>query len=191
MAVEPSPVMIRQRSPNAAPAVQASATALPFRDAAFDAATALLTVHHWPDWRNGVRELARAARRRVAILTWDPSASGFWLVNDYFPEILHRDRQIFPAISMLARELGRIHVHPIPVPHDCSDGFLGAYWRRPAAYLDPSVRQAISTFNKVAEPEAALVRLQRDLQTGAWHRRHGDVLQHENMDLGYRIITTH
>jgi len=148
-------------------AVQASATALPFRDAAFDASTAILTVHHWPDWRNGIRELARSARRRVAILTWDPSASGFWLVNDYFPEILHTDRQIFPAITMLARELGRIRVDSVPVPYDCTDGFLGAYWRRPAAYLDPAVRQAISTFNKVAKPEAGLARLQRDLRTGA------------------------
>jgi SAM-dependent methyltransferase len=191
VAVEPSPVMIRQRPPHAAPVVQGSATALPFRDATFDASTAILTVHHWPDWRNGIRELARSARRRVAILTWDPSASAFWLVNDYFPEILRTDRQIFPAITMLARELGRIRVEAVPIPHDCTDGFLGAYWRRPAAYLDSSVRQAISTFNKVAAPEPGLARLRRDLRTGAWHRRHGDVLKHESLDLGYRLITTH
>lgn len=191
VAVEPSPVMLRQRPPHAAPAVQASATALPFRDAAFDASTAILTVHHWPDWRSGIRELARAARRRVAILTWDPSASGFWLVNDYFPEILQTDRQIFPAITMLARELGRIRVDAVPVPPDCTDGFLGAYWRRPAAYLDPSVRQAISTFSKVVNPEVGLDRLRQDLRTGVWHRRHGDVLQRESLDLGYRLITTY
>ena len=44
VAVEPSPVMVRQRPPHAAPAVQASATALPFRDAAFDASTVSLFV---------------------------------------------------------------------------------------------------------------------------------------------------
>ena len=45
-AVEPSAVMIAQRPPEAAPAVQASAEALPFEDASFDAAMAVLTLHH-------------------------------------------------------------------------------------------------------------------------------------------------
>jgi SAM-dependent methyltransferase len=191
VAVEPSPVMIRQRAPHGAPAIRASAAALPFRDATFDAATAILTIHHWPDWRSGIRELRRAARRKVAILTWDPAAPGFWLVNDYFPEILDADRRIFPPITMLAEELGGVHVGSLPIPHDCSDGFLGAYWRRPAAYLDPTVRQAISTFSKVAEPDGGLARLRRDLRTGAWRRRYSDLLRHESLDLGYRLITTH
>ena len=191
VAVEPAPVMIRQRPPEAAPVVQASAAALPFRDATFDAATAILTVHHWADWRTGIRELARSARRQVAILTWDPSAPGFWLVNDYFPAILETDRRIFPTVTALVGELGRIRVESVPIPHDCSDGFLGAYWRRPAAYLDPSVRRGISTFSKVANPEVGLARLRRDLQSGAWHRRYGHLLQQGSLDLGYRLITTH
>ena len=48
VAVEPSLMMIRQRQATSAPVVQASATHLPFRDAAFDASLAILTVHHWP-----------------------------------------------------------------------------------------------------------------------------------------------
>src|SRR5262245_35232034 len=48
VAVEPSLAMIRQRRPRSAPVVQASAMALPFRDHAFAAALAILTVHHWP-----------------------------------------------------------------------------------------------------------------------------------------------
>ena len=48
-AVEPSAVMIAQRSPGAAPAVQAVAEELPFEDDSFDAATAILTLHHWSD----------------------------------------------------------------------------------------------------------------------------------------------
>ncbi|HEY1308031.1 MAG TPA: class I SAM-dependent methyltransferase [Vicinamibacterales bacterium] len=191
VAVEPSAVMIHQRAPRSAPAVQASATALPFLDGAFDASIAVLTVHHWADWRAGIRELARSARRRVAILTWDPSAAGFWLVNDYFPEILDTDRRSFPAMADLARELGRIRVESIPIPHDCSDGFLGAYWRRPHAYLDQSVRSAISAFSKIANQEPGLARLRRELQTGAWLRRNAALLTHESLDLGYRLVTTH
>src|SRR2546428_1156952 len=128
--------MIRQRRVGSAPAVQASATQLPFRDAAFEAALAILTVHHWPDRARGLGELARVARGRIVILTWDPATSGFWLVDDYFPEIVEIDRPIFPSIEEFSRALGRVDVHTLPIPHDCVDGFLGAYWRRPHAYLD-------------------------------------------------------
>jgi ubiquinone/menaquinone biosynthesis C-methylase UbiE len=62
-AVEPSAVMIAQRPPNAAPVVQARAEALPFDDDSFDAAMAVLTIHHWTDWRAGIEEMRRVARR--------------------------------------------------------------------------------------------------------------------------------
>ena len=84
VAVEPSFAMIRQRPAGSAPVVQASATHLPFRDAIFAAALAVLTVHHWPDRVRGLTELARVAQHRLVIVTWDPATSGFWLVEDYF-----------------------------------------------------------------------------------------------------------
>jgi SAM-dependent methyltransferase len=186
--VDPSLTMLRQRPRKAAPAVQASAAALPFEDASFDASLAILTLHHWPDWRRGLREMRRAARRRVVLLTWGPSADGFWLVNEYFPELLAIDRRIFPSLEATGRELGRLTVRPVPIPYDCVDGFLGAYWRRPAAYLDPSVRSAISTFNRLTDVEDGLDRLRADLRTGAWHRRHGALLERDSVDLGYRLI---
>ena len=71
-AVEPSAVMIAQRPPDAAPVVQASAEALPFEDDSFDAAMAVLTIHHWSDWRGGIDELRRVAGR-VVLFSWDPS----------------------------------------------------------------------------------------------------------------------
>ena len=90
------------------------------------------------------------------ILTWDPSSSGFWLVDDYFPDLLAIDRAIFPTLAEISRVLGSLDVIPLPIPHDCCDGFLGAYWRRPRAYLDPQVRGAISTFAKVPDVESRL-----------------------------------
>ena len=48
----------------ATPAIQGVAEALPFADDAFDAAMAVLTIHHWSDWRAGVLELRRVARGR-------------------------------------------------------------------------------------------------------------------------------
>lgn len=188
VAAEPSAVMIAQRRPGSAPAVQASATALPFRDGDFAAALAVLTVHHWPDRGRGLAELARVARERVVLLTWDPSTASFWLVDDYFPEIWAIDRPIFPTLGELERRLGPIDAHPIPVPHDCTDGFLGAYWRRPEAYLDPAVRGAISTFTKLRDVEPALARLHHDLSDGTWLRRHADLVDRLELDLGYRLV---
>jgi SAM-dependent methyltransferase/GNAT superfamily N-acetyltransferase len=188
IAVEPSLAMIRQRRKGSAPVVQASATHLPFRDAAFGAVLAVLTVHHWPDRARGLAELSRVARQRVVILTWAPAFAGFWLVDDYFPEIGVIDRPIFPSMDEFTRVLGSVESRPLLIPHDCTDGFLGAYWRRPHAYLDAGVRGAISTFSKIGDVEPGLSRLRRDLEDGTWQRRHGHLLDRQGIDLGYRLV---
>ena len=131
VAVEPSTTMIAQRTAGSAPVVRATAMSLPFKNDSFDAALAVLTVHHWPDKPLGLAELRRVARRRVVVLTWDSASPPFWL-TDYFPELLHVDRPLFPTVRDFERALGPVSVATIPVPHDCSDGFLGAHWRRPA-----------------------------------------------------------
>ncbi|HEY4909106.1 MAG TPA: class I SAM-dependent methyltransferase [Methylomirabilota bacterium] len=188
VAVEPALSMIRQRGAASAPVVQASATHLPFRDEAFAAALAVLTLHHWPDRARGLAELGRVARRRVVMLTWDPASPNFWLVDDYFPAIATIDRPIFPTIEELRRAFGHIEIHALPIPHDCIDGFLGAYWRRPHAYLDPGVRGAISTFTKLDSLEPGLSRLRSDLADGTWERRHGYLLAASELDLGYCLV---
>ena len=187
IAVEPSATMTAQRPPGSAPVVRATATALPFRNASFDAALAVLTVHHWPDKALGLAELLRVARRRVVVLTWDAASPAFWL-TDYFPELLHLDRPSFPTVRDFERVLGPVSVTPIPVPHDCSDGFLGAHWRRPAAYLDARVRAAISTFSKLSGLESGLARLRADLASDAWQAKYGELLEKTELDLGYRLI---
>jgi len=188
VAVEPSAAMIAQRPAGSAPVVQASATDLPFRDAGFAAALAVLTVHHWPHRARGLAEMARVARDHVVVLTWDPASTGFWLVDEYFSELAAIDRRIFPGLDDFRRALGKIEVQPLPVPHDCTDGFLGAYWQRPAAYLDPAVRGAISTFTKLRDVEPGLARLRADLADGTWLRRHADLLDRSEIDLGYRLV---
>jgi len=190
VAVEPSLTMIRQRPVGSAPVVQASAVQLPFREATFAAALAVLTVHHWPDRARGLTELARVVRERVVVVTWDPASIGFWLTENYFPEIVTIDRRIFPTMEELRRTLGGVDVHRLPIPCDCSDGFLGAYWRRPRAYLDASIRSAISTFTKLRDPAAGLARLREDLEDGTWDRRFGHLRNESELDLGYRIVVT-
>ncbi|MDQ3673692.1 MAG: class I SAM-dependent methyltransferase [Gemmatimonadota bacterium] len=188
VAVEPSAVMLGQRPHSAAPAVRAVAEALPFKDRAFDVVLAILTVHHWNYQRRGLEECARVARDRVVILTWDPDAEGFWLVRDYFPEILVIDRLIFPPMELLTAVLGPIDVQPFPIPGDCVDGFLGAYWQRPEAYLNEEVRAGISTFSRLKSIEPQLERLERDLTSGNWERRNAELRHHADLDVGYRLV---
>lgn len=188
VAVEPSLTMIRQRSGDAATAVQAVASALPFRDEAFSASLAILTVHHWQEQSRGLEELARVARERVVLLTWDPDECDFWLTNEYLPEAIELDRACMPTMADLRRIYGRIRVESVPIPNDCSDGFMAAYWRRPEAYLDAGVRSAISTFAKLTDAASGLQRLADDLRSGEWQRRFGDLLERSEIDPGYRLV---
>src|SRR5262249_45562792 len=191
VATEPSTAMIRQRPAGAAPCVRAIAEQLPFRDGWFDASLAVLTIHHWTDQAAGLAELRRVARRRVVLLTWDPEArDAFWLTTEYFPEIIALDLPRFSSVKELERSLGESRAIPLVIPHDCQDGFLGAFWRRPEAYLEPSVRGGISSFAALAPEQLrrGLGRLADDLATGRWDARHGDLLHRESLDLGYRLI---
>ena len=103
VAVEPSAVMLAQRPADAAPAVQGAAEALPIGDGAFEAALAVLTMHHWSDWRTGVAELRRVATKRIVMLTFDPAyIARYWLVRDYLPEIAVADEARFPPLAWSA-----------------------------------------------------------------------------------------
>jgi SAM-dependent methyltransferase len=186
VAVEPAAAMIAQRPAGAAPCVRACAEALPFGDGGFDAVLATLTMHHWSDWRAGLSELARVARRAVVLFTWDPECD-FWLSRDYLPEMLAADRRRFPKLDDLSEALGDVRVQHVPIPHDCTDGFLGAYWRRPDAYLDSSIRQSISSL-ALEEFATGIARLAADLESGVWAIRYGHLLRATELDIGYRLV---
>jgi SAM-dependent methyltransferase len=190
-AVEPSRAMLDQRPPGAAPAVQAGAEALPFADDSFDAALASMTVHHWTDLDRGLDELRRVARRRIVIFTWDPEvAAESWLTADYLPELRELDLFRFEPPAVLAERIGAAAVRTVPVPGDCRDGFIEAFWARPEAYLDPGIRAGMSGM-RAMDPdvvEAAMARLAADLESGAWDRRHGHLRAQAELDLGYRVL---
>lgn len=192
VAVEPSEVMIRQRPQNAAPCVQGSAELLPFDADSVDAAMTVLSAHHWTDLERGLAEMTRVARKRVILLTWVPDLTRFWLTEDYFPEILSHDRTVFPDAPGLAAMLERVTGVParltsVPIPHDCTDGFLCAYWRRPECYLEAERRAAISSFTRI-DAEPGLARLRADLSSGRWAERNGPLLAMESLDVGYRVV---
>ncbi len=186
VAVEPSDVMIAQRPPGAAPVVRATAEALPFPDDHFDAAMAVLSDHHWPDRVAGLREMRRVARKRAVIFGFEIEAlNDFWLAREYLVTWRPEDRKL----GDVEEHLGLTRTQAVPIPHDCRDGFLGAYWRRPHAYLDPAVRAGISLCRLLpqADVDEAIDRLRADLESGEWERRHADLLDRDALDIGFRL----
>ncbi|MEA2272870.1 MAG: hypothetical protein QOI98_1578 [Solirubrobacteraceae bacterium] len=191
VAVEPSAEMRARRAPGAAPCLDGVAEDLPLDDDSVDAAMAVLTIHHWSDPARGLAEMRRVARRRVVVLTFDVDrAADYWFVANYLPETAAADRERCPSIEETARLMGGARIETVPIPADCTDGFLGAYWARPEAYLDPDVRAGISTFQVVAPAriDDALSQLAADLRSGAWDERHGELRTQASIDLGYRLL---
>lgn len=195
VALEPSPVMIAQRPASATRVMQGHAEELPFADDSFDAAMAILSDHHWSDRARGFRELRRVARSRVVLFNANPGeADRFWLTTEYLPGFLDLipRRYRIPGTweSELRAAFGSIQLTGVPIPHDCTDGFYGAFWRRPEAYLEPSVRAGVSVFAQLtsAEVDRAIEALGADLQTGTWHENHRSLLTASELDLGYYVI---
>ena len=192
-AIEPSPVMIAQRRLGAAPAIQAAAEHIPLSDHCVDAALAVLTIHHWTDLAAGVAEMRRISRRRLVFLTWDPDVIGevFWLLAEYLPEARAADAALAVPMHRLTGLLDQPVIEPVPVPHDCTDGFGAAFWRRPDAYLDPTVQAGMSLFAKADQAllRPGLARLAADLASGRWHDEHAELLDLDELDLGYRLVT--
>ena len=191
VALDPSPVMLAQRAHDAAPAVCGMAEALPFADGMFDAALATLTLHHWRDLAGGIAELRRVARRAV-VFTFDTVFElDQWIVREYLPEMAGQQVFDFPVIEDLVAMLDAT-VEVVPIPRDCIDGFTGAYWARPEAYLDPAIRAGMSSMQTLdrALVESRMARLAEDLASGAWDERNGHLRDLDELDLGYRLLVS-
>jgi SAM-dependent methyltransferase len=192
LAIEPSSLMIAERPRDAAPVIQGRAEQIPLGDETVEAAMGVLTLHHWHDVQAGLGELDRVVRDRIVLVTMDPQALGeLWIARDYLPELLGQHAARFPRIDELESLLPNPQVDVLPVPRDCEDGFMAAFWARPQAYLDPAARAATSPWHELptAVVDRGLARLREDLATGEWQRRYGQLLNRAELDVGLRLIT--
>jgi len=130
---------------------------------------------------------------RVVILHFDPALNErFWLVQDYLPELAELWVKI-PSVQQVAGLLGTdVEVRTLPVPWDCVDGFLPAFWRRPEFYLEPAVQQSMSGLQLLDPPALTrgLTQLRADLVDGTWQRKNSGLLEREVLDVGWRLIST-
>ncbi len=96
-------------------------------------------------------------------------------------------------MQQVAAALGEdVKVRTLPVPWDCTDGFLAAFWRRPQAYQDPAVRQSMSGL-QLLDPQVltrGMTQLRIDLKDGTWQRKNNHLLGLDALDLGWRFIST-
>jgi SAM-dependent methyltransferase len=188
-AVEPSATMRAQRPAGSARCISAAAERLPFADGSFDAAMAVLSDHHWSDPIAGLLEMRRVARRVVVFQFDVPELDRFWLIRDYLPEFAEKVRWRHPSLTERADAIGA-RLEPVPVPWDCADGFLCAYWRQPERYLDEEVRRGISIFPALGpQVEERMVRaLRADLQSGRWAAANRDIAGLAEADFGARLL---
>jgi SAM-dependent methyltransferase len=190
-AVEPSATMIAQRPPEAAPVVQASAESLPFEDDSFDAAMAMITVHHWRDLAAGIGEMRRVSRGPVVVLSFDPAPlADFWLI-EYFPCAFDIHSGFMPPLEELTTLMGETSIEAVPIPRRCTDGFFFALWDRPEMHLDPEVRRGSTVWHVMEEGEIerGVEALRADLESGRWDERHGHLRDETpELDLGMRLL---
>lgn len=177
MAVEPSANMRKQRLSNGLrPALDAKADALPLDDNSFDAAMAMVTIHHWPDIRKGLAELQRVSKDKVLILTFDPDELNLFWNAHYFQELIEVEKARYPKIESIKDSLkGDCQVISVPIPLNCLDGFQEAFYGRPEAFLNPAVRKAQSAwgFLDSGMEEVLVERLSNDLKSGKWDEQWG------------------
>src|SRR3546814_3438687 len=93
-----------------------------------------------------------------------------------------------PRMTDYEKWLGPVEISAVPIPHDCTDGFLYAYWRRPAAYLDPRIRAAMSSFWMLDNVSEGLQKLASDLDKSVWRsEEHTSELQ-SLMRISYAVF---
>ncbi|KAJ3329992.1 hypothetical protein HDU93_000681 [Gonapodya sp. JEL0774] len=196
-AVEPSAAMRAKRLPPLSQAVDAVAQALPFADGTFDAAMATFSVHQWrAELELGLSEMMRVSSKTVVLLTFDPETLAKFWIAEYTGEMLTVEAgRRFPTMARLQDILGRhgasvVEVIPIPIPLNCTDGFIEAYYGRPEMYLDEAVRKAQSSWSFFSkERQTGYVnKLRSDLESGLWDKKYGHLRSLKEYQGSVRLV---
>ncbi len=157
---------------------------------------ASLTLHHWKDLDQGFSELNRVLKPggTIVIFTATPNQmKGYWL-NYYFPKMLVDSMNQMPAYTVIEsclkkNKLNIDHTENYSIQPDLQDLFLYSGKHNPKLYLNPKVRQGISSFSSLAnaeEVEKGLKILKDDINSGTINTI---IKKYENTDGDYLFIT--
>ncbi|BAY16037.1 putative MerR-family transcriptional regulator [Nostoc sp. HK-01] len=195
-AVEPSVVMQKQAVVH--PQVEwftgyAENLALP--DNSVDGVVSILAIHHFSHLEKAFQEMHRVIRDgTIVLLTFDIRlAQKIWLY-DYFPFLWEDALRFLPLNELInliqSNTKRRVEAIPFLLPHDLSDLFAAAAWRRPELYLQPEVRAGISSFALADQDlvEQGVNVLAADLSSGAWNKKYCEIYKLKEVDIGYRFI---
>lgn len=196
-AVEPSSVMREQATEH--PQVQwftGYAEDIPLPTSSVDAVISILATHHFSSLEKAVREMNRIARTgAIVLLTFDPRVGEKPWIADYFPSLLEDTFRVFPPLSDVAALIQAntqrtVDIFPFMLPHDLTDMFFVAGWRRPEIYLNPDVRAGISalTLADITIVEQGVSLLEEDLNSGRWDAKYGGIRKLTEIDAGYRFL---
>lgn len=196
-AIEPSSVMTAQAIEH--PQVKwfnGYAEAIPLPTSSVDAVISILATHHFSNLEKSIIEMNRIAKSGAIVsLTFDPRVVEKPWIADYFPSLWQETFEIFPPLNDVielfqATTKRTVEISPFLLPHDLTDMFFVAGWRRPEIYLNPDVRAGISALAKAKANvvETGVRLLKEDLNSGRWDEKYGEIRKLTEIDAGYRFM---
>lgn len=175
--------------------IKGDAENIPLETGRVDGIMVILAFHHFHSQQKAIEEMARVSKRNIVLFTFDPREVDAPWIADYFPEIWEGAFNFFPPLSEVKKQIElvsdkNVASHIFELPHDLTDYFAVAGWRRPEIYLDPVIRSCMSAFAIVNQRniEIGVKNLKQDLESGQWKSKYGYLKKQEKFDAGYRFI---
>lgn len=141
-----------------------------------DGVMAILTIHHWSDLCKGFAEMYRILKNddQIVIFTSTPNQmKGYWL-NYYFPKMLHASIKQMPSIERIEEAMVKAGflfagMEIYSMKPDLEDLFLYSGKHNPELYLNPAVRNGISSFSSLANRDEVIIglsKMKQDIESG-------------------------
>ncbi|WP_025742374.1 class I SAM-dependent methyltransferase [Aquimarina pacifica] len=180
--IDPSEEMLKKarRQNQKSTYILGKAEHLELATASIDGIIASLTLHHWQDLNQGFSELNRVLKPEgtMVIFTATPNQmKGYWL-HHYFPKTLIDSIAQMPSYehidaNLQANGLIIVKKEKYNIRPDLQDLFLYSGKHNPNLYLDPNIREGISSFSSLANAEevrTGLEALNNDIKSGEIHK---------------------
>ncbi|TWI96754.1 ubiquinone/menaquinone biosynthesis C-methylase UbiE [Mucilaginibacter frigoritolerans] len=153
-----------------------TAEQIPAKNEAFNGAIATLTIHHWTDINQALKEIYRVTdmNGKFVLFTATPQQmQGYWL-NHYFPNMMQSSINQMPGLDIIQNGLlkaGFNHIikEKYSVQDNLEDHFLYSGKLKPSLYLDKEIRNGISSFTALANAKEiadGLSELEKDISNG-------------------------